>query len=161
MSTRLCLITNNSTLRACTIGNSSIDFSIQLLEGSPFDVLMGGRDLIHQGWRLLNHPLYGNFRPGQQAMRSLLLSFDSEKNNKATAPHQTKAVQEYYDEDSLNYIEQALQIYEPFSKLLPTIDAEKTLKSKLLADCALIDKELMHVTLKTSGINVPLNHMEE
>ena len=73
MSTRLCLITNNSTLRACTIGNSSIDFSIQLLEGSPFDVLMGGRDLIHQGWRLLNHPLYGNFRPGQQAMRSLLL----------------------------------------------------------------------------------------
>ena len=160
MPTRLCLVTNNAIFSACTAASPVLELSIQLSQGSAYDVLVTGRDLIHQGWCLLNHPLYGNFRPGQQPIRSLLLSFDSERNQEVFSL-QREIISQYYDDSSLNFIEQAIQIYEPFTKSLPSITTVKKLTPSLWADCVLIDKELMHMTLKTSGINVPSNHMEE
>lgn len=49
------------------------------IDGSAWDVLVAGRDRIHAGARLLNHPRYGNFYPNQQPYRSLLLHQDPEE----------------------------------------------------------------------------------
>lgn len=69
MAGRASLITNNpffSTSRpACA--------DVLLVRDDARAVLICARDLVHKGWRLANHPLYGNFRPHQQPYRSLVL----------------------------------------------------------------------------------------
>lgn len=51
---------------------SSAGLDLRLLDDSACAVLICARDLVHKGWRLANHPLYGNFRPHQQSYRSLI-----------------------------------------------------------------------------------------
>lgn len=106
-----------------------------LLDTSPLAVLIAGRDLIHAGWRLTHHPLYGNFRPHQQPYRSLLL-----ESGPPASPART-------DETSLHLIEEALTVYRQSSVLAPD-DAPDSLKQA----CALIDCELMRSPLEQAGL---------
>ena len=74
MAGRAILITNNSSFPSRV--PAGVD--VLLLDGGARDALTMARDRVHQGWRLANHPLYGNFRPHQQPYRSLLLLLDCE-----------------------------------------------------------------------------------
>lgn len=61
----LCL-SNNPLIKNCL---SSLEF----IDGSSCDVIFRARDLIHQGWQLLGHPLYGNFHIKKHPYRTLVL----------------------------------------------------------------------------------------
>lgn len=104
------------------------------IEGSAWDVLVAGRDRIHAGWSLLNHPLYGNFQPGQQPFRSLLLR---EPDSPEASPAPTDAT-------SLHLIEEALGVYRAAPGRGISPDA---VPQRLFADASLIDAELLRATL--------------
>ncbi len=104
-------------------------------------VLTAARELIHSGWRLLGHPLYGNYRPHQQPYRTLLLKFDP-------AGRQTRDGIERLvpDEYSLHLIEEAINVYQSVPGLSPDQAPPAFLK-----DCALLDYELMRLPLEQAG----------
>lgn len=173
----ICLITNNALFSSSSLKNPNIEFEIHLLASSALNIFISGRNLIHLDWELLNHPLYGNFRQGEQPFRSLLLRINHAKsvqNNTCNSSfsqntlssnaisNQSTAVQ-----DGLNFIEQAIHWYTPFADKLPTITSkvhEETRKiaedtmaktSNYYTDCAILDRELMRKTLEIVGIYIP------
>jgi len=106
------------------------DRSFFLYEGTALSVLLAARDLIHAGWRLLHHPLYGNYRPYQQPYRSVLL---------ASGPST--------DFESLHYIEAALNVFNDSRILTPDMASPSFLK-----DCAMLDFELMRLPLQQAAL---------
>lgn len=111
-------------------------------DGSAMPVLIAARDRIQGGWRLLNHPLYGNFRPHQQPFRSLLLRFE------AGAFCDDGPVSRIVADDmSLHLIEEALIVYRSAPVLEPA-----ALSAALRRDCGLIDCELMRLSLLQAGL---------
>ena len=63
------LVTNNEKVREkfgslCTL---------QYVEGGHVDVLIHVRDLVHQGHKLLTHPLAGSVKPNETPFRSVAL----------------------------------------------------------------------------------------
>ena len=128
MSCRFILLTNNPRYRDRT------DLPVDYRENAAgVEIVRAGRDLIHLGWQLLNHPLYGNFRPHQQPFRTLLLK----KDDKAT-----------FDEYGLRLIEEAMGVYTSCARpLTPPLMPER-----MRRDCAEIDFELMRETLLKSGL---------
>lgn len=105
-------------------------------------VVTAARDCIHQGWRLLHHPLYGNYRPYQQPYRSLLLKYPTSPKGGTVDP----------DVPSLHFIEEALLVYNGNKALAP---AEAP--ASLLDACAVLDYELMRLPLEQSGV-IPAGH---
>lgn len=97
-------------------------------------VVTAARDCIHAGWRLLHHPLYGNYRPYQQPYRTILLQSPNAANARA-------------DETSLHLIEEALLVYSANRALAPG-EAPAALKDA----CALLDCELMRLPLEQAGV---------
>lgn len=41
--------------------------------GGLYDVLVAARDMVHLGWRLLNHPLASSLKPNQTPYKTLVL----------------------------------------------------------------------------------------
>ena len=95
MAGRYVLLTNNPLLR-----ERIPDKHLSFIEGSSWDVLAAGRDLIHCGARLLTHPRYGNFYPNQQPYRSLLI----EQDQSGRTLHM----------DSLDLLEEALAVWREY-----------------------------------------------
>ncbi len=96
-------------------------------------VLIAARDCIHKGWKLLHHPLYGNYCPHQQPYRSLVLAPATPGVAGPDAP-------------SLHLIEEALLVYNSNKALAP---AEAP--ASLVEACAVLDYELMRLPLEQSG----------
>lgn len=130
MSARMVLVTNNQKLLSKVL-------STEFIDGSSWDVLVRVRDLIHEGWELVSHPLYGNLRPYQQPFRSAVLTFESSGS--------TRKIDEY----SLNLIEHALSVYRSCSDrlLLRGVLPEAT-----EMDYAYMDMELLQNTLTQYGL---------
>lgn len=120
-----------------------------LCEGSALLILLAARDLIHAGWRLLHHPLYGNYRPYQQPYRSALLALGSPVSGGAHGRDAAGDVVQRViaDTDSLHFIEEALGVFRDSRILTP--DAAS---SCFLKDCAVIDFELMRLPLQQAGL---------
>jgi hypothetical protein len=91
--------------------------------------------MIHKGWCLLSHPLYGNLRPYQQPFRSILLSGSKGYH--------------FVDEYSLYMIEHALSVYRSCSDRLME---RNVLPLETEGDYAAIDFELMKFTLEQYNI---------
>lgn len=128
MSCRFVLLTNNPRYE----GRDELPVDYRA-GAAGIEIVRAGRDLIHLGWTLLNHPLYGNFRPNQQPYRTLLLS----KDDKAA-----------FDEYGLRLIEEAMGVYTACVKpLTPQLTPER-----MRRDCAVIDEELLKETLLKSGL---------
>lgn len=127
VSCRFILLTNNPRYKDRT------DLPVQFVVGAGKDVITAGRDLIHQGWALQNHPLYGNFRPHQQPFRTLLMKKDEKAG---------------FDEYGLNLIEEAALVYanDPHP-----LTPEQT-PPRMAADCSEIDFELMKETLLKNNL---------
>ena len=123
MSCRFVLLTNNPRYE------DRDDLPVRFIDGAGRAVIIAGRDLLHQGWTLLNHPLYGNFRPHQQPFRTLLLKKDEKDST--------------FDEYGLGLIESAEQVY--ITNPHP-LTPEGT-PARMAADCSEIDFELMRETL--------------
>lgn len=128
MSCRFVLITNNPRYK------DRADLPVDYRDGAAgAEIVTAGRDLIHRGWELQNHPLYGNFRPNQQPFRTLLL-----KKDEAAA----------FDEYGLHLIEEAMGVYTSCARpLTPALTPPR-----MLRDCAEIDFELMKETLLKTGL---------
>ena len=105
------------------------------------EVLLAGRGFLHAGWRLLHHPLYGNFRPRQQPYRSLFWRF--EKNSTQTREGLTRLLA---DDWSLKLLEEALALYRDNPGPSP-----EQAPPALRADCALLDFELLRPVLEQAG----------
>ena len=118
------LITNNARLCENVISSEYID-------GSPLDVLIRVRGLVHSGSIVLTHPLCGNLRPNHQPFRSVIVD---EKSG-------------YVDLDSLSAIESAVNVYQSAKLIAP-----KDLDASTRADYAYIDSELMRESLGRYGL---------
>lgn len=69
------IITNNAMISQKYNTNSCIKF----IEGDFLDVLSSVRDKIHEGYKLLTHPLSGSVKPNETPYKSIIIS--NEKNN--------------------------------------------------------------------------------
>jgi hypothetical protein len=107
-------------------------------------VLLEGRDLIHAGWRLLHHPLYGNYRPYQQPYRSVLLAW---RDAPADLPRGGDVQRTFTDPESLHFIEEALEVFRNSPILTPDMAS-----SSFLKDCSVLDFELMRLPLQQAGL---------
>jgi hypothetical protein len=127
MSCRITLVTNNPEFK------SKVK-DITFIDGSAWEVLVKSRDAVHLGGKLLNHPLYGNFRPYQQPYRSLIL----QKNSNISSA----------DLHSLELMENALEVYRSCGDriLLPGMLAEEAER-----DCRYLDYQLVKHTLSQYG----------
>jgi hypothetical protein len=65
-------LTNNPLVREW--GGASDGIHIIWQEGSLLDLLTKARDLVHLGWRLLNHPLASSIKPNQTPYKTLVLA---------------------------------------------------------------------------------------
>jgi hypothetical protein len=134
MTVDVVLITNNARI----VGHVS---SSRFIEGVAQDVFIAARDLVHQGWRLLTHPLYGNFRPSQQPFRSVLLR----KPTISPAP---------VDMDSLKLLEEALVLH-ALPRQVPATGSGSGFSSEALEDLAFLDMELMKESLLRDHLWIP------
>jgi hypothetical protein len=112
-----------------------------MVEGPPLEVLLAGRRFLHAGWRLLHHPLYGNFRPHQQPYRSMLWRFEG-----ACVQTRDGMTRILADDWSLRLLEEALTLYQDSPSLSP-----EQAPSALREACALLDFELLRLTLEQAG----------
>ncbi len=106
------------------------------MNGSALFVLLAARDLVHLGFKLLGHPLYGNYRPHQQPYRTLLLE---------SQPPDANGIG-VVDEYSLHLAEEAINVYQSVRGITPD-DAPQV----FLEDCSFLDYELMRLTLEQAG----------
>lgn len=131
MHCRMVLVTNNPFLRDKV---SSCEF----ISGNSLEVLIKARDLIHGGWVLLSHPLYGNLRPNQHPYRSILLCRDDGRERRPPL-----------DMESLGHVENALRIYgAERERILSDVGMDEAFKE----DFAFVDGELMRETLLRYGL---------
>lgn len=98
---------------------------IRFIDETSKDVFRVARDLIHSGWELLGHPMYGNFRPSKQPFRTLALQQREDGS---------------LDITSLALIEEALS--DENAPMIP-----KDLSEGTRHDFAVIDFELMKETM--------------
>lgn len=134
MACCMLLLTNNP--RLFTAGHSRLD--VHTVDGTAHDVLCAARDKVHMGWRLLNHPLYGNFRPYHQPFRTVALQAPEQE--AAACPAPIAAV----DAESLHLLEQAFAVYNSCERLWAT---PQNVPQEMYDDCAVIDEALMSATL--------------
>lgn len=116
-------------------------FDCLVADDSALPVLTAARDMIHAGWTLLNHPLYGNFRPHQQPYRSLLLQFE-----RRALLSDNGVARVVPDAMSLHLIEEAFAVYTSVSVLSP----DKA-PAALAEACSLLDCELMRHSMLETG----------
>jgi hypothetical protein len=105
------------------------------------------------GWKLVHHPLYGNYRPHQQPYRSILLQREAENSGLSHEqnPTQDQSLNPAYqclapDPASLQLIEAALDVYRADRVLNP-----QQVPDVMLRDCSQLDYELMRLPLEQAG----------
>lgn len=49
-------------------------YNVEFIDGEYLDVLLTARDRIHQGHKLLTHPLSGSVKPNETPYKSLVIS---------------------------------------------------------------------------------------
>ena len=117
------IITNNPAVQKKAFENSEIIY----LENSDFlGVICFVRDKIHEGHRLLTHPLSGSVKPGETPYKSVLISKDRGG----------------LDMDSLKIIEGSI------AAVNVQMNTRRAVPERLLEDFQLIDLDLI-----ISGIN--------
>lgn len=97
------------------------------VEGSLRDVLLRTRDYVHQGYKLLSHPLAGSVKPNETPYKSIALD----------------AEQGALDFDSLKLIESAIEVTDKLPKLNRNW-GEKVYEDFQLIDCSLLEATFEH-----------------
>jgi hypothetical protein len=66
--------TNNPKAYEWWLSREKSNLHVQWQEGNFNSVLIAARDLVHLGWRLLNHPLSSSIKPNQTPYKTLVLA---------------------------------------------------------------------------------------
>lgn len=115
------IITNNPLVKSKnTLTKNTILFFTDLDE-----VLLKARDLIHQGYNLVTHPLAGSVKPWSNPYRTIILEADDQLNLR-----------------SLEIMESSLQKYNQFKEDLEK-NPSKNLNEAIKKDYQLIDYDLI------------------
>ena len=114
------IITNNSKVK----DNFDGCYEVAYEEKSCGQLLMQVRDFVHNGYRLLTHPLSGSVKPNETPYKSIVIKGPSAK----------------LDIDSLLLIEEAIACYEKFENctLIQKNYSEDVLSDFRTVDLALI-----------------------
>ncbi len=99
------------------------EHNVEFVDGSLLDVLIMVRDRIHEGYKLLTHPLAGSVKPNETPYKSVLISCDKGD----------------LDLDSLLMISSNIETVQKFMNIKKPIEW----KEKILADFMLIDLDLI------------------
>ncbi|GAA0099888.1 GrdX family protein [Paraclostridium bifermentans] len=116
------IITNNPMIQ-----ENVTDKEVIMLDTDYIGTLKECRDLVHKGYELLSHPLYGSVKPNETPYRTVII-----KKGKSL------------DTNSLNLIEEAIETAEKFknNKLTPMWT------EKVLDDFRVIDFDIMRNTIQ-------------
>lgn len=116
------IITNNPMVQ-----ENVTDKEVIMLDADYIGTLKECRDLVHKGYELLSHPLYGSVKPNETPYRTVII-----KKGKSL------------DTNSLNLIEEAIETAEKFknNKLTPMWT------EKVLDDFRVIDFDIMRNTIQ-------------
>ena len=116
------IITNNPIIE-----ENVKNIEIKTLDTDYIGTLKYCRDLVHEGYELLSHPLYGSVKPNETPYRTVII-----KKGKSL------------DTNSLNLIEEAIETAEKFknNKLTPMWT------EKVLDDFRVIDFDIMRNTIQ-------------
>ena len=120
------ILTNNPD-----VAQTFQDRKVLWVDGSYRDVLIEARDLIHQGHRLLTHPLMGSLKPNETPYRTVAVSSE-------TGP---------LDLDSLQLIENAVETFDKFARVTRP-DRGVNTPERMLADFRMIDLSLIESALE-------------
>ena len=107
------------------------DRNVLWVDGTYRDVLIKARDLVHQGHRLLTHPLMGSLKPNETPYRSIAVS-----SGRGTL-----------DMDSLLLIENAVETFDKFAQVTRP-DRGVNTPERMLADFRMIDLSLISNALE-------------
>jgi hypothetical protein len=100
-------------------------YKVILIEGTMMDILKKVRDNIHEGHKLLTHPLMSSIKPNETPYRTICIS--KEKLSEV-------------DLQSLSIIEESIMTTEKFLKDFKTPEWNE----KILLDFQLIDSDLIY-----------------
>lgn len=115
------LVTNNCKVYEKFKGNFDITYGEEL---SYLEILEYTRDKVHQGHKLLTHPLSGSIKPNETPYKSLLISKEKD----------------ILDLDSLRIIEEAIETTKKFLSIKTTPSwVEKVLDDFRVIDLSLIE----------------------
>jgi hypothetical protein len=109
--------------------------NLELLEGTPLEVLKRARDLVHLGWSLVSSPFYGNFQPWRTPYRTVVLKSDDSGGGTAGA-------------ESALMIESAVLRYEASGGSKPAPPSKSNDSQYRQLDAMLIDETLERFGLK-------------
>lgn len=101
---------------------------LRFVEGGYKDVLAAVRDLVHQGHKLITHPLMGSLKPNETPYRSVAITSAKGK----------------LDLESLGYIEEAMACFDRFQ--------ERPLRGTNAPEEMLEDFRLIDLSLLASGL---------
>lgn len=68
------IITNNTQVSQ----KYNNEYDVELIEGSYLDVLFSARNKVHEGHKLLTHPLSGSVKPNETPYKSLIVSHEKD-----------------------------------------------------------------------------------
>jgi hypothetical protein len=105
---------------------------LKFLAAEASAVLVEARSLVQSRWRLLTHPLYGNFRPRDVLFRSILLEAPGEETT---------------DPDSVLLVESALERY----RADPSVPG-RAFPERWRHDAAEVDLALLRESLSRYGL---------
>ena len=111
------IITNNQRVHKELKDTHQIEF----IEGNHVEVLIRGRDYIHQGHTLLTHPLAGSVKPNETPYKTIAITIDKQE----------------LDLNSVEIISNSIQVCEKFS-LNPKEYPEEVLEDFMEIDYSLI-----------------------
>ena len=121
------IITNNSMVKEYYQDR----YEILFLQEKYRDVLTNARDRIHNGDKLLTHPLSGSIKPGETPYKSLVISKEAGKT---------------LDLNSLEMIESAIAVHDKFITKCRCRDSSRYTE-KVLEDFREVDFTLLHSAL--------------
>lgn len=122
------VITNNPLVRDHLPNDET---GLEWVEGEYEEVLKVVRDRVHQGYRMLTHPLAGSVKPYETPYRTVLIS------SEAGALHLA----------SLNVLEQALMLLSSFKGKDGNLNSLRTYREEHLADLQLVDFHLLKAAI--------------
>ena len=120
------IITNNPKF----LGFEKEGYVVRYLEEDYLSVLRETRDLVHQGYEVLTHPLYGSLKPYETVYRTIVLKEGNKLNY-----------------DSVNLLENAIETAEKFYKT----NKDWKWTADILDDFQVIDKDLIDNALDRIG----------
>ena len=120
------LLTNNEKFKQIENELNSNKLNLEYQDITYIEILEKARDLIHKGYKLLTHPLYGSVKPNETLYRSVVLEETEE-----------------FDIQSLLLIEEAIVTAEKFKKNKMTPNWTESVKGDFrVIDFDLIKKKI-------------------